>query len=72
MAKDKEFIPRPSGFSWAVADITERHGGTTGIGRSIVPRNPDEERCTEVLRKIHELYDPDHKKALARLKKTFA
>lgn len=54
--------PKISHFSWQLAEMTDRHNAIRDSGTT----------CTDNLRNILRESDPDHSKALARLKKTFA
>jgi len=54
--------PRVSHFSWQLAGITDRHN----------EMRDSEITSTDILHKIHRKYDPDHEKALARLRREYS
>lgn len=59
---DKNKVPEKSRvrhFSWALADITDRHKALEGV--DVIKR----------LAAIHRKYDPDGHRAMARLLKSF-
>ena len=54
--------PAVSRFSWKLAEMTERHNAIRDSGTT----------STDVLGKIHRIYDPGHKKSLERLLKSYS
>lgn len=58
--KDKVFNPDVRGFSWHLADMTDRHRHYVETGIDVFER-------LAVIRRIH---DPDGKKALERLRRS--